>query len=110
MPLLHAEACATLHPGGELLNVELSSLAIPSAADTPEPPKPKNAAEAAKQFESLLIAQLLRAAHASSSSLDGEDDAAGETMTDVAVQHFSQLLAENGGLGLARMIEKGLNK
>ena len=37
-------------------------------------------------------------------------DNASATMYDVADQQFSQLLANNGGLGLSRMIASGLNK
>jgi Rod binding domain-containing protein len=81
--------------------------AAPPAA-IPETPKPKNAADAAKQFEALLIAQLLRNAHGSSSSMGGEEDSTSETMWDVAAQQFSQLLAEKGGLGLATLITRGL--
>ena len=77
---------------------------------TPETPKPKNAAEAARQFEALLIAQLLRNAHGSASSMGGEEDSTSETMWDVAAQQFSQLLAEKGGLGLATLITRGLEK
>jgi Rod binding domain-containing protein len=66
--------------------------------------KPKNAAEAAQQFEALLIGQMLRAAHA-----EGEQDSAGDTMWDMAAQQFARVLSKNGGLGLAQMIEKGLD-
>jgi len=74
-------------------------------------PAPKNAAEAAKQFEALLIAQMLRTAHESSSgSLDRGEDSSGDTMFDVAGQQFAQVLANNGGLGLAKMINQGLQQ
>jgi Rod binding domain-containing protein len=74
-------------------------------------PAPKNAAEAAKQFEALLIAQMLRTAHESSSgSVDGEEDSSEDTMFDVAGQQFAQVMANNGGLGLAKMITHDLEK
>jgi len=76
----------------------------------PEPPKPKSSAEAAKQFEALLIAQLLRNARGGSGGLGGEEDSTSETMWDVAAQQFSQLLADRGGLGLAALITRGLAK
>ncbi len=73
--------------------------------------KPKNAAEAAKQFEALLIAQMLRTAHESAGgSLDDADSSSADTMFDVAGQQFAQVLANNGGLGLAKMITAGLSK
>lgn len=80
-----------------------------AAIAAPEPPRPKDAAEAAKQFEALLIAQMMKHAHESAAgSLGEEGDATEETMWDIAAQQFSQLLAERGGLGLAKMIASGL--
>jgi Rod binding domain-containing protein len=72
-------------------------------------PKPKNAAEAAKQFEALMIAQMLRTAHESASgSLDDDEASSSDAMFDVAGQQFAQVLANNGGLGLAKMIVQGI--
>ncbi|HTB10101.1 MAG TPA: rod-binding protein [Bryobacteraceae bacterium] len=63
-------------------------------------------AGAAKQFEALMIAQMLRTARE-----DTEDgNSSSSTMLDVADQQFSQVLANNGGLGLAKLIVKGLNQ
>ncbi len=84
-----------------------SSAALPAQAQ----PAPKNAAEAAKQFEAILIAQMLRTAHQSSSgSLGGEEDSSADTMFDVAGQQFAQVMANNGGLGLAKMVMQGLQR
>ncbi len=88
-------------------------LASPPAASPPGDgqAKPKNGAEAAKQFEALLIAQMLRTAHESAGdSLDDGDSSSADTMFDVAGQQFAQVLANNGGLGLAKMITAGLDK
>jgi len=75
------------------------------------PAKPSKADDAARQFESLLIAQMLRSARESGAggSLDPDsDDSESSTMQEVAEQQFSQMLARNGGLGLARLIAGGL--
>jgi Rod binding domain-containing protein len=79
----------------------------PVAPQIPAPneAKPKNAAEAARQFEALLIAQMLRSAR--ESMQDGDSTA--ETMFDVAGQQFAQMLANNGGLGLAKIVTKSLD-
>jgi flagellar protein FlgJ len=69
---------------------------------------PKDAAGAAKQFEALLIGQMLRSVREEAS--DDDDDKTASTMLDVADQQFSQVLANNGGLGLARMIASGLQE
>ena len=82
------------------------------AAGSAAYPKPRDAAEAAQQFESLLIAQMLRSAHESDSEtgFDSDSDPTGDTMWDVAAQQFAQALARNGGLGMARLITQGLNR
>jgi len=49
--------------------MNVAPLATPSESGSAEP-KPKNIAEAAKQFEAILIAQMLRSAQESSQSED----------------------------------------
>jgi Rod binding domain-containing protein len=76
------------------------------AGAVPEQPKPKTAPEAAKQFEALLLGQMLRSAHESGDQPDPTSDA----MWDVAAQRFSQVMADNGGLGLAKLVIQGLKQ
>lgn len=73
---------------------------------TPSPSRPKTPVEAAKQFEALLIAQMLRTAR--ESIADGDSDSTADTMFDVAGQQFGQMLANGGGFGLSKFIESGL--
>jgi len=73
-----------------------------SPVTAPEPPNPKNAAEAARQFEAILIAQMLHNAR------PDDEDSTTETMWDVAAQQFSKLLADRGGLGLTSLISRAL--
>ena len=65
---------------------------------------------AAKQFEALVLSQLLKSARESSpGGLMGDGaDQASSTMSGLAEEHFAQALAAQGGLGLARMISQGL--
>ena len=84
---------------------------ITSAAavfDTPSEPKPARIEDAAKQFEALLIGQMLRSAREAASGDD--DDSTRSTMLDIGDQQFSKLLANNGGMGLARMVVSGLEQ
>lgn len=69
---------------------------------------PAKMVEAAKQFEALLIGQMLRSVR--EAGADDDEDNASATMYDVADQQFSQLLANHGGLGLSRMIASGLEQ
>lgn len=85
----------------------------PSFLDRNMPATPaagaKKQHEAATQFEALLIGQLLKAAKEASSgdAVFGGDEAGG-SLLELANQHLSQTLAAQGGLGLSKMIEKGL--
>lgn len=72
------------------------------------PPKTKNAVEAAKQFEALLIGQMLRTARESGADGSLDHDSTSETMFDLAGQQFALMLANHGGFGLAKLIAKGL--
>ena len=74
--------------------------------------EPKKVEQAAREFESLLISEMLRSSRESASSGlgDQESDSEESTMQDMADQQFSQLLAQNGGIGVAHLVVNGLNK
>jgi Rod binding domain-containing protein len=82
--------------------------AVSSAPPAPptNTPAPKNATAAATEFEALLLAQMLRAAH---NAEDREDQGGDDAMWDLAAQQFAGVMAENGGLGLSRLLVDGLN-
>ena len=70
---------------------------------------PSKVHEAAQQFEALLLGQMLRAERESGSGwLGGGEDSSGECVTDYAEQQFAAVLAQNGGLGIATLVAKGL--
>src|SRR5690242_17661123 len=73
---------------------------------------PAKVRDAACQFESLLIGQLMKSLRESSTGWlsDGDEDQAGATATDMAEEQFAQALARQGGLGLSRMVVSGLEK
>jgi Rod binding domain-containing protein len=67
---------------------------------------PTRLADAARQFEALLLGQILKTVQSSSSEGwlgTGEDQSAG-SMMELGGEQFAQALATQGGLGLARMI------
>ena len=73
---------------------------------------PAHIRNAAQQFESLLLGQILKTARESSSGgwSGSGGDSASETAMDIAEQQFAQVLASGGGLGLANLIMKGLEQ
>jgi flagellar protein FlgJ len=93
-------------------DMAISSAVLPAGAPTPSKgDTPEKVRDAAQQFEALLIGQILKSARESGSGwfTDG-DDQSGEIATDYAEQQFSTVLAKQGGLGLADMIAKGLER
>ena len=67
----------------------------------PSHESPGKLREAGRQFESLLLTQLLQSARSS-------DDSTSDCATDYAEQQFAEALSHAGGLGIAHMIENGL--
>lgn len=65
--------------------------------------------DAARQFEALLISQMLRTIRESGGGWLGTgEDAASESATGMAEEQFAQALTAQGGLGLARITVQGL--
>ena len=83
--------------------------ARPSAGGEGTRNHPSRVRDAACQFESLLIGQMLKSVRESSTGwLSDGDDQAGATATDMAEEQLAQALARQGGLGLARMVVSGI--
>lgn len=75
--------------------------------------KPANAKEAATQFEGLLIGEMLHSVHDSNSgNLNGDDDSDAESDTaySMAADQFAQMIAKQGGFGVAKMLTEKLAK
>jgi Rod binding domain-containing protein len=67
------------------------------------------AANAAGQFESLLIAQMLKAMRESESGWLGTgEDSASDSAMAMAEEHFASAISAAGGLGLAKIVNTGL--
>lgn len=90
-------------------NIAASALSASSIGAVPKN-DPAKVHGAAQQFESLLIGELLKTAHAAGGSgwLGTDDDDAGQTGIGFGEEQFARMLASSGGLGLSSMIEKGL--
>lgn len=66
-------------------------------------------ADAARQFEALLIAKLLRGARGDGEGwLGSGEDSTASAALELAEEQFAEALAAQGGLGLARLIAAGL--
>jgi Rod binding domain-containing protein len=67
-------------------------------------------AKAAKDFEALLIGQMLQSVREEGSNWmgSGEDDKASDTAFGLGEQELALALADGGGLGLSKVISSGL--
>jgi Rod binding domain-containing protein len=90
-----------------------------SAADLPlsngpqQDARPKSVAEAAKQFEALMIGQMLKESHGDDEEggwLGSGGDSGSSMAAGLAEQQFAQALANSGGLGLSARIAADLNQ
>jgi Rod binding domain-containing protein len=68
--------------------------------------------KAARDFEALLVAQMLKSAReGSSGAFSGtESDQATESILEMGEQQIANLLAASGGLGLSTLLVSGLSK
>jgi Rod binding domain-containing protein len=66
--------------------------------------------QSAMDFEALLMRQILKSARSADSGgwLGGGEDQAGQSMVELGEEYLAQVLAAEGGLGMARLISDGL--
>jgi Rod binding domain-containing protein len=72
---------------------------------------PEKIRKAAADFEAILIAQMLKSARESGGGATGdadEEDETNSTVLELGEQQLAQVLAQNGGLGIAKMVVAGL--
>jgi Rod binding domain-containing protein len=93
--------------------------ALPNTADAAAPSldeaarkaaDPAKIRDAAQQFEALLLGQILRSTRTGGGWLSVGEDPAGDCATEFAEQQLATMMAEHGGLGLAALISRGLQR
>lgn len=85
----------------------ISAVAGGGRAAAPES-DPQRLREAAGQFEALLLAQLLKAMREEQGWMGTGEDQTSASMLEMAEEHLAEVLASQGGLGLAGLILEGL--
>jgi Rod binding domain-containing protein len=84
---------------------------IPSSvtqAALPPHQSPARIHDAAQQFESLLLGQILESVSNGGGWLGSGEDSSSGCANGFAQQQLATMIARHGGLGLAQLIEKGL--
>jgi Rod binding domain-containing protein len=73
---------------------------------------PQKIKDAAGQFESLMVGQILKSAHEEEGGWmgAGEEDQTSASTMQMADEYFARALTSQGGLGLARMISQSLDQ
>ena len=89
--------------------IPASGQAIPGAPVRPKD-DPAKVRDAARQFEALLIGQMLKSMQDSEGGWlgTGADESASSAM-EYGQEMFAQALSANGGLGLANLVVAGLS-
>jgi len=85
----------------------------PSTASVPASPTkddPAKVLDAARQFEALLIGQMMKSMRDSEGGWMGtDDDDAASSAMEYGQEVFAQSMASQGGLGLAKLLAAGLS-
>jgi Rod binding domain-containing protein len=95
--------------------IDSVSRAVSMSGPAPDPGSaqtPTKVEDAARQFEALLVGQLIRSARQAGSEGwlgTGEDQTASSAM-ELAEEQFAQALTARGGLGLAGLIASGMRE
>jgi peptidoglycan hydrolase FlgJ len=79
---------------------------------TPRPKDdPAKVNDAARQFEALLIGQMMKSMHDSNGGwLGAGDDESASSAMEYGQEMFAQSLSSSGGLGLASLVANGLQQ
>ena len=84
-----------------------STVSIPSTQTKDDPAK---VLDAARQFEALLLGQMMKSMRDSEGGWMGtDDDDAASSAMEYGQEMFAQSMAAQGGLGLAKMLAAGLS-
>ena len=83
--------------------------ALPPAARPAPSPERATLRQAARQFEAIFVRQMLAAARATKLADGVGDSAATEQFRSLQDEHFAQIAADRGMLGLGDAIERQLS-
>ena len=90
-----------------MLTANVNATVLPTAPAQKD--TPAKIQQAAKDFEALLLAQMLKSEREASGD-GGDDSDANSTLVELGEQQFAQALASGGGFGIAKIVETGLTK
>jgi flagellar protein FlgJ len=84
---------------------------VTSLAAKPKTDSPEKILKAAKQFEALLVGQMMKSMQDSEGGWLGTgDDQSSSAAIEYGQEAFAQAMSASGGLGLAQMVAAGLQR
>ncbi len=94
----------------EISQVQLSPIVLQGGGASAADPKHAKIANAAGQFEALLIGEMLKSVREASDDgwLGGGSDSSAESAFGIAENQLAQTISQNGGFGLAKTIQRSL--
>lgn len=104
--------CSGIPDGARAPSVASPTGAFQQALDDASSPSSGKIADAAKQFEALMLVEILKAARSSSEGgwLGTGDDQSGQLAVEMAEQQFAQAMSARGGLGIAKLVTASLGQ
>src|SRR3954471_11497182 len=85
-----------------------ASAAFDALSDKGPKSEANKVAGAARDFEALLLGQILKSVHEGGGWLGSGDDDASSAAVGLGEEQLARTMAKTGGLGLSRLIETGL--
>jgi Rod binding domain-containing protein len=94
------------------MNIDAITAAATDVTSLAAKPKdsPDKILNAAKQFESLLVAQMMKSMQDSEGGWLGTEDQSASAAMEYGQEAFAQAMSASGGLGLAKMVAEGLQR
>lgn len=80
----------------------------PVSSDAPIDPNTLKRAGAARDFEAILITELLQTSRGADGWLGTGEDQSSDAAFGLGEQELAKAMASSGGLGLAKLIDQGL--
>lgn len=94
------------------MELKLNTVAglMPEAPEAAQTGENRRLAEAAKDFEGLLVSQLLRSARQTGDGgwMGTGEDKSSESMMEMAEDSLARMMASQGCLGLASLMQQGV--
>jgi Rod binding domain-containing protein len=114
IPLSPSAALLAATPSSGTLSKKTTSLETPTFQEALATASTESAKvdEAAKQFEALVVGQVLKVSRESSDGgwLGSGEDQGGEMAVELGEQAFAQAIAARGGFGIAKLVKANLER